>query len=241
MPRVVPDQRDKFENDELFRKLSRETEIRYTGFRDRQPEERHIRFQSDCREGHADIGYPGSGINLQLAFVSNAWSDVEEDRVATQEFVDFQREHGKVHLKSQFIMNGVSVMWRGWIDLQRLDGAGWLEFDEERARVEDQILREQIEQYNRHLHGIDDQQRHLQEEREQRAEVEAEVSTLAETAKTEKWKDEEWRSWELREEVGMKESFRRKLVSSRLKCAGHVGRMEGGAVDGENRFDVLGG
>jgi len=32
-------------------------------------------------------------------------------------------------------MNGVSVIWRGWIDLQRLDGAGWLEFDEERARV----------------------------------------------------------------------------------------------------------
>ena len=28
MPRVVPDQRDKFENDELFRKLSRETEVR---------------------------------------------------------------------------------------------------------------------------------------------------------------------------------------------------------------------
>ena len=27
MPRVVPDQRDKFENDELFRKLSRETEV----------------------------------------------------------------------------------------------------------------------------------------------------------------------------------------------------------------------
>ncbi|KAK2187625.1 hypothetical protein NP493_159g00008 [Ridgeia piscesae] len=117
-----------------------------------------------------------SGINLQLAFVSNAWSEAEEDRIATQEFVDFQRERGKVHLKSQFIMNGVSVIWRGWIDLQRLDGAGWLEFDEERARVEDQILREQIEQYNRHLHGIDDQQRHLQEEREQRAEVEAEVA-----------------------------------------------------------------
>ena len=44
------------------------------------------------------------------------------------------------------------------------------------SQVEDQILREQIEQYNRHLHGIDDQQRHLQEEREQRAEVEAEVA-----------------------------------------------------------------
>ena len=27
MPRVVPDQRDKFENDELFRKLSRDSEV----------------------------------------------------------------------------------------------------------------------------------------------------------------------------------------------------------------------
>ena len=27
MPRVVPDQRDKFENEELFRKLSRESEV----------------------------------------------------------------------------------------------------------------------------------------------------------------------------------------------------------------------
>ena len=32
---------------------------------------------------------------------------------------------------------------------------------------------------------------------------------------------------ELREEVGVKESFRRKLVRSRLKWAGHVERMEG--------------
>ena len=27
MPKVVPDQREKFENDELFRKLSRESEV----------------------------------------------------------------------------------------------------------------------------------------------------------------------------------------------------------------------
>ena len=45
-------------------------------------------------------GYPGSGINLQLAFVSNAWSEAEEDRIATQEFVDFQRERGKVGVSS---------------------------------------------------------------------------------------------------------------------------------------------
>ena len=32
-------------------------------------------------------------------------------------------------------MNGVCVIWKGWIDLQRLDGSGYLDFDEERAQV----------------------------------------------------------------------------------------------------------
>lgn len=32
-------------------------------------------------------------------------------------------------------MNGVCVCWRGWVDLERLDGVGCLEFDEERAAV----------------------------------------------------------------------------------------------------------
>lgn len=41
----------------------------------------------------------------------------------------------QVHLKSQFIMNGVCVIWRGWIDLRRLDGIGCLEFDAGRAEV----------------------------------------------------------------------------------------------------------
>ena len=44
------------------------------------------------------------------------------------------------------------------------------------SQVEDRNLWDQLEQYNRHLHGIDDQQRHLQEQREQQAEVEAEVA-----------------------------------------------------------------
>lgn len=33
------------------------------------------------------------------------------------------------------ILNGVCVIWRGWIDLHRLDGMGYLEYDEERAQV----------------------------------------------------------------------------------------------------------
>lgn len=46
----------------------------------------------------------------------------------------------QVHLKSQFIMNGVCVVWRGWIDLQRLDGIGCLEFDDDRAEVHLDLL-----------------------------------------------------------------------------------------------------
>lgn len=41
----------------------------------------------------------------------------------------------QVHLQSHFIMNGVCVRWKGRIDLDKLDGTGCLEFDEERAMV----------------------------------------------------------------------------------------------------------
>lgn len=34
------------------------------------------------------------------------------------------------------ILNGVCVIWRGWIDLHRLDGMGCLEYDDERAQVQ---------------------------------------------------------------------------------------------------------
>ncbi|ROT66678.1 putative protein big brother-like [Penaeus vannamei] len=57
MPRVVPDQKSKFESDELFRRLARETEqVRYTGYRDRPMEERRQRFQAGVREGHTEVG-----------------------------------------------------------------------------------------------------------------------------------------------------------------------------------------
>jgi hypothetical protein len=50
----------------------------------------------------------------------------------------------QVHLRSPFILNGVCVRWRGWLDLERLDGVGCLEFDEESALLEDAKLREQV-------------------------------------------------------------------------------------------------
>lgn len=57
----------------------------------------------------------------------------------------------QVHIKSHFIMNGVCVRFRGWIDIERLDGVGCLEYDERRALHEDAILREQIDRYNQRL------------------------------------------------------------------------------------------
>ncbi|XP_005092145.2 protein big brother [Aplysia californica] len=172
MPRVVPDQRATFDNDELFRKLSRESEVRYTGFRDRPLDERQLRFQAECREGHADLAFVGTGTNLQMNFVANSWSESPDDRRLTREFVNFDIEPGKVHLKSQFILNGVCVLWRGWVDLSRLDGVGCLEFDEERAQVEDAFLREQVELRNRQ---VQERLRIHQQEQQRQAESEAEA------------------------------------------------------------------
>lgn len=136
MPRVVANQRERFDNDELFRKLSRDMEVRYTGYRDRPLGERRLCLQSECREGHAPIAVVGLGLNLSLNFCPNAWSQRVDDRRPTTEYVDFNREPNKVHLKSQFILNGVCVTWRGWLDLRRLDGVGRFEFDAERAQEE---------------------------------------------------------------------------------------------------------
>ena len=85
MPRVVPEQKQKYENDETFRKLARESEvnitkylssngdsrthdrthywnctlffhqIKYTAYRDRSHEERVVRFQTEIRDGQAHI------------------------------------------------------------------------------------------------------------------------------------------------------------------------------------------
>lgn len=56
-------------------------------------------------------------------------------------------------------MNGVCVRWRGWIDLDRLDGIGCLEYDEEHAAEEDAQLRDQLERYNQRLRDFEEKQR----------------------------------------------------------------------------------
>lgn len=58
-------------------------------------------------------------------------------------------------------MNGVCVRFRGWIDLERLDGIGCLEYDERRGAHEDAILKEQLERYNQRLKDFEDSKRNL--------------------------------------------------------------------------------
>ncbi|XP_076063750.1 protein big brother-like [Oratosquilla oratoria] len=154
MPRVVPDQKSKFESDELFRRLARESEVRFTGFRDRPLEERRQRFQGGVREGHTEIAFMTNGTNINLIFSPNGTgfnNNIKE--------VDFEKEPGKVHLRSPFIMNGVCVRWKGWLDLERLDGVGCLEFDEDNAMEEDRTLREEIEKYKARLREFEEKQR----------------------------------------------------------------------------------
>ncbi|XP_033625939.1 core-binding factor subunit beta-like isoform X2 [Asterias rubens] len=175
MPKVVPDQRAKFEGDELFRKLGRESEIKYTGFRDRSHEERQVRFQAGCREGHAELAFSSTGTNLHLQFFpTNNHENGKTDRLLNREYVDFDREIGRVHLKTRFILNGVCVVWRGWVDLQRLDGIGYVEYDEDKARVEDSVLRQSMDQQSRRLREFEERQRLRREELDRQAEAEVE-------------------------------------------------------------------
>lgn len=72
-------------------------------------------------------------------------------------------------------MNGICVKFRGWIDLDRLDGVGSLEYDEERGAIEEAILRDQIERYTAGMREVEKEQRLI---KERQAAVEAEVSIL---------------------------------------------------------------
>uniref|UniRef100_UPI00358EADE9 core-binding factor subunit beta-like isoform X1 n=1 Tax=Myxine glutinosa TaxID=7769 RepID=UPI00358EADE9 len=164
MPRVVPDQRSKFESEEFFRKLSRECEVRYTGYRDRPIEERQMRFQTGCRDGRSDVAFVATGTNLSLQLLSPQSDNVSSRAQPGQEFVDFEREAGKVFLQAPMILNGVCVTWRGWVDLQRLDGMACLQFDEERARAEDLLAQQNIEESRRRTREFEHRERQHRED-----------------------------------------------------------------------------
>ncbi|CAN7992243.1 unnamed protein product [Ixodes hexagonus] len=171
MPRVVHDQKAKFESDELFRRLSRECEVAFVRLRENIGElmsGEHLSGYQQKHEVREELAaFVATGTNLQLVFspCHNGYVDC----------CDFDKEHGKVHIKSSFIMNGVCVRYRGWIDLDRLDGVGCLEYDEERGRLEDAVLRDQIECYNQRLRDFEEKQRAFRARHERQAEAELEA------------------------------------------------------------------
>lgn len=72
-------------------------------------------------------------------------------------------------------MNGICVIFRGWIDLDRLDGVGSLDYDEERGSLEEAILKEEIERYKAHFQEMERRERLM--ERQAAAESEVSLST----------------------------------------------------------------
>lgn len=144
MSHVVSDQKGKFDNDELFRKLSTDSAISYNGDKEKQLNERRLGFYSSCYQGKTEIGFKSNGFCLQLAFNGYAWPSQATD-------CDFEKEPGRAHIKSRFIMNGVCVQFRGWLDCESLDGVGCIEYVEERAFHEDfiekNLLRQQHKQF----------------------------------------------------------------------------------------------
>uniref|UniRef100_A0A5F8HEC2 Core-binding factor subunit beta n=1 Tax=Monodelphis domestica TaxID=13616 RepID=A0A5F8HEC2_MONDO len=142
-------------------------QIKYTGFRDRPHEERQARFQNACRDGRSEIAFVATGTNLSLQFFPASWQG-EQRQTPSREYVDLEREAGKVYLKAPMILNGVCVIWKGWIDLQRLDGMGCLEFDEERAQQEDALAQQAFEEARRRTREFEDRDRSHREEMEAR-------------------------------------------------------------------------
>jgi len=151
LPRVVPQQKDKFEEEDIFKKHSRDTEVKYTLYRDRPAHERQAKFQSGCRDGHTELSFSTSGLVILLNWVSVDSQTNSEYTTTTSSsssnpnsYCDFNKERGKVHICSSFILNGVCVRWRGWLDLEKLEGVGCLELDLDLVTKEENLLQRQL-------------------------------------------------------------------------------------------------
>jgi hypothetical protein len=81
-----------------FRNVVEISQVRYTGFRDRPQEERRIRFQNGCREGHTEISFYATGINVQLVFnpAPMMYHHHHHHLMNFEKELDFDKEHGKV-------------------------------------------------------------------------------------------------------------------------------------------------
>jgi len=145
LPRVVLSQKEKFEEEDVFKKHSRDCEVKYTLYRDRPLHERIAKFQQGCRDGHTEISFACSGLVVLLNWIQTVdTSSHLPEYTNNNSYCDFTKERGKVHIVSSFILNGVCCRWRGWLCLEKLEGVGSLELDSEMALKEEQLLQRQI-------------------------------------------------------------------------------------------------
>ncbi|KFB48892.1 AGAP000317-PA-like protein [Anopheles sinensis] len=83
-------------------------DVRYTGFRDRPIEERRGRFRAGCCEGHTEVSFAATGINLQLVFNPNHGlyhhphhhHHHHPAHLGLEKECDFDKEHGKVSIRA---------------------------------------------------------------------------------------------------------------------------------------------
>ncbi|GAU99015.1 hypothetical protein RvY_10076 [Ramazzottius varieornatus] len=131
MPRVVENQREKFDNDPVFRRLSRESEVRYAGVPLERPmDHRRRQFELDIDRGFLIMSALSSGIHLILTFRSPR--NVPEVPLPSQPHNPLpaaEIRNGKLFVQSRMILNGVAVIWNGHVDMETLDGLGRMELD----------------------------------------------------------------------------------------------------------------
>lgn len=85
-------------------------QVRYTGYRDRPQEDRIIRFETACREGHTEIAFAATGTNLQLVFAPPT-TGYMLDREC-----DFDKEPGKVSVFRCLLNCCLHVkIYRSWL------------------------------------------------------------------------------------------------------------------------------
>jgi len=148
MPRVVQNQQSHFKNDDFFKKISRESEVRYTGHKDLKHEERVKLFHQECHSGEdLDIAILSTGTSVKLSTDSlqgdghQKISNMVAPDSSDGGYYDLRREPDKVWIQSPMILNGVCVKWKGYIDMNQLEGYGKFDYDETRGSVEAEALR----------------------------------------------------------------------------------------------------
>jgi len=148
MPRVVQNQQSHFKNDDFFKKISRESEVRYTGHKELNHEQRVKLFRQECKNGDdLDISILSTGTSVKLSSDHLHSEDLQRQGNVTVPdssdggIYDMLREPDKVWIQSPMILNGVCVKWKGYIDLHQLDGYGRFDYDEARGAMEAELLR----------------------------------------------------------------------------------------------------